>query len=98
MFQYFTIVVGLQQLPTSGGFSFHGSQENQPWPRQSFQLRSNRISHGALLAAMAAGAAWQRCLRQVMAAAGLSLWDPRGPWEAGGFWRIWSTSGGKKGG
>ncbi|CAL1167132.1 unnamed protein product [Cladocopium goreaui] len=39
---------------------------------QSFQLRSNRISHGALLAAMAAGAAWQRCLRQVMAAAGLS--------------------------
>eukprot|EP00435_Cladocopium_sp_Y103_P001296 s2919_g1.t1 len=40
---------------------------------QLSQLRGNRISHGALLTAMAAGAAWQRCLRQVtQLAAGLS--------------------------
>ena len=75
-FLYFTIgLSGLSTKSKSWVFSSHGCHEKKRRRlRRSFQLRGNRISHGGVVTAMAAGAAWQRCLR-LIPAAGLSDWD-----------------------
>ena len=89
------IVVGLQQLPTSGGFSFHGSRDNPalaeavvPAAQQPHQPRRPPGRHGrrgglATVPAVPAasdGGGWPKPLG--------STGGPWIPWEVGGVWRI----------